>query len=146
MGEGAERLELEKKVLQSGLGNVKFTGLLPKTEVVNWVHASVATLFTTLDNPIQNTSSPNKIFDSFAAGKPIIQTTTGWIKDLVEENNCGINVKPGDIHGFADAVYKLANSDGEAERMGENARKLAEGEFNRDKLAKEYLEAIGSII
>jgi len=146
VGEGAERDKLEKKVQQLGLGNVKFTGLLPKTEVVNWVHASVATLFTTLDNPVQNTSSPNKIFDSFAAGKPIIQTTTGWIKDLVEESGSGINVRPGDIPEFAKAVYNLAKSNGKAERMGENARKLAEGEFNRDKLAKEYLEAIESIV
>ena len=146
IGEGAERRDLESKVIKYGLDNVRFTGLLPKTEVVNWVHASVATLFTTLNNPVQNTSSPNKIFDSFAAGKPIIQTTTGWIKDLVDETECGINVDPDNCEDFVHAMDLLASSNGFAKVLGNNGLKLAKGRFNRDKLAQKYLKAIETTI
>src|SRR5690606_23032203 len=85
IGDGADRERLISYKEQRGLKNVRFLGLKPKKDLPIWVQASKATLFATLDNPVQSTCSPNKIFDSFAASTPIIQTTQGWIKDLVNE-------------------------------------------------------------
>ena len=83
VGDGAERLELEELVAKYELTNVFFLGQMPKKDTVAWMSNCELSLFTTLDNIVQNTSSPNKIFDSFAAGKPIIQTSTGWIWGLI---------------------------------------------------------------
>ena len=38
------------------------------------------------------TNSPNKLFDSLSAGKPIIVNSPGWTKDLVERYECGVFV------------------------------------------------------
>src|SRR5699024_6131798 len=82
IGDGKDREALERRAQELNLNNIFFLGLKPKSELPAWVQTSTATLFATLDNIVQNASSPNKIFDSFAAGVPIIQTSTGWIHDL----------------------------------------------------------------
>lgn len=147
IGDGAEREELEEFAYKNGLTNAYFLGLKPKSELPKWVQQSRATLFSTLNNPVQNTCSPNKIFDSFAAGTPVIQTTTGWIRDLIDEHQCGINVAPDDPEALADAVIKMINdSNDEREKMRQNGKHLAETLFNRDILAKDYLEDIEQIV
>jgi glycosyltransferase involved in cell wall biosynthesis len=142
LGEGKDRKMLEDFVTENNITNVFFLGLKPKNDLVAWLQQAKATLFTTLNNPIQDTCSPNKIFDSFAAGVPIIQTTQGWIKDLVEDNFCGINVEPDNVSEMANSIIHLLNNEMERKLMGENALILAKTEFNRDLLAQKYLSAL----
>src|SRR5690606_27750153 len=145
IGDGADKEKLLKTKKEKNLDNVHFLGLMPKKKLPVWVQNSSATLFATLDNPVQSTCSPNKIFDSFAASKPIIQTTKGWIKGLVDNYNCGINI---DLDAPRDAAIKISRFvlDEDALKLaGINAKKLAEDEFNRDILAKKYLEAMSEL-
>ncbi|MBR9859449.1 glycosyltransferase family 4 protein [bacterium] len=142
IGDGAERTMLEEWKVKSSLENVHFLGLMPKNKLPIWVQSSVATLFATLDNPVQDTCSPNKIFDSFAAGVPIVQTSNGWIKELVNSENCGINISLKDPKQAAEAMIELATDTERLKLMQIAAKRLAEGEFNRSKLADKYLEFI----
>lgn len=146
LGEGAERQMLEEMSARYQLSNVHFMGLKPKRELPQWIQSSTATLFTTLNNYTQNTSSPNKIFDSFAAGVPVIQTTTGWIKTMVEQEQCGINVQPDDPESLALAMVTLAGNEALRNNLALHARRLALTTFNRDLLAATYLENVRSLI
>jgi glycosyltransferase involved in cell wall biosynthesis len=144
IGEGSEKSKLEQYAVEHKLANVRFLGLKPKTEIASWMSVACASVFTTLDNPIQDTCSPNKVFDSFAAGVPVIQTTRGWIKDLVEKENCGINVRPGDFRAMAEAMVYLSKNNEARELKSVNAKRLSETDFNRELLSKKYLNAICS--
>lgn len=146
IGDGAERSELELIQQNLELNNIEFWGLLPKKELPKWVKSSTATLFTTLNNETQNTSCPNKIFDSFAAGVPIIQTTTDWIKELIEKENCGINVSPNNPKELADAILKIADDKILHEKLSANAERVAKTLFNGDLLANQYLEEIKLLV
>jgi len=141
-GDGAEREALEKEARQSGNPNIHFLGLLPKNEIAKWFSVAAASFVTFKDVAVLHTSSPNKMFDSFAAGVPIIQSTKGWIKDLVEENDCGMNVDPHDPKDFARAISLIANDHESRERMAVKAAGLAQNDFNRDVLAKKYLDRL----
>ena len=141
IGDGAEKKQLEELVKINQLDFVKFIGLIPKVELVNWVDISVATLFTAIDNPFMNSLSPNKIYDSFAAGKPVIQTTKGWIYDLFEREQCGINVECTP-ESLGNAIIRMASDSKLVERMSVNSKRLAMTQFNRDTLAQKYLNAI----
>nr|WP_315401954.1 glycosyltransferase family 4 protein [uncultured Sphingobacterium sp.] len=145
IGDGKDKSFLESEKAKFGLDNLFFLGLMPKNELPLWVSNSVATLFATLDNEVQNASSPNKIFDSFAAGIPIVQTSNGWIKELVENENCGINVPLNDPKYTAERIIELSMNDDLVKTMGYNAFRLASTMFNRDLLAKSYIEIIDSI-
>jgi glycosyltransferase involved in cell wall biosynthesis len=146
VGDGAERSMLELKTKELGLENIYFLGQMPKIETVAWLANCEISLFTTLDNEIQDTSSPNKIFDSFAAGKPIIQTTRGWIHQLVEESQCGYNADPQNPEDFAKKIELFLNlSPSEKEKMSDSSRELSRTKFNRDLLAKQYLQILSNV-
>ena len=95
--------------------------------------AACLTLFK--DVPVLATNSPNKLFDTFAAGRPAIVNTDGWMRELVEQNEAGLYVRAGDARDLADKIAWLRDHPEDAARMGRNARALAEREFDRDALA-----------
>lgn len=142
LGDGAERPRLEENVLQNNISHVKFLGLKPKEEVVGWLQNAQAAFLVFKDVPVLNTSSPNKMFDAFAAGLPIIQTTQGWIKDLIEKYDCGLTVLPDDPEMMARAITLLATNKALRDEKALNAKKVAMELFDRDKLAKEMIEII----
>ena len=145
IGDGNEKQLLKEKVFHMDLNNVLFLDQMPKKSITPWLCNCVGTLFTTLNNKVQNTSSPNKVFDSFAASKPVIQTTEGWLKDLFIENNCGINVNPNEPKEMALAMIDYVANENLAIQHGANAKLLAETKFSRDFLAEEYVNYMNSI-
>lgn len=147
IGDGAERQDLESLVQEHSLINkIFFLGLIPKIEVVKWFGICKASFVTFKDLPVLHTNSPNKMFDSFAAGVPIIQSTRGWIYDLVENFDCGINVDPTRPRDLADAIELMINRPERVLQMGGNAKQLAANEFNRSILAKQYLSELNNVL
>ena len=83
--------------------------------------------------------SPNKLFDALAAGTPVIQTTQGWIRDLLEEHECGITTDPNRPAALAKAMMRLSDDRASRDRMGSNARRVATKLLATDQLAKRML-------
>lgn len=148
IGDGSERQALEQQTARLGLTDqVKFLGLRPKKELIAWVKSARASFVVFQNHPVLSTSSPNKMFDSFAAGIPIIQNTQGWIRDLVNRSGCGYNVKPKDPKSMAAAMESICNiDDDEWKRMSDAAAELAQHDFNRTRLADLYLDRMMSIL
>ncbi len=142
LGDGQERENLEALANQYLLENVHFLGHKPKAEVVGWMQQATAAFLVFKDVPVLHTSSPNKMFDAFAARTPLIQTTQGWIKALFDQENCGLTVEPGLPTQMADAIQYIATHPNERDQMAENAERLARERFDRDKLAREMLKII----
>jgi glycosyltransferase involved in cell wall biosynthesis len=146
IGDGAEKEFLQLLTKEYGLEKkVWFLGLIPKVEVVKWLQQARASFVTFKDLPVLHTSSPNKMFDSFAAGVPIIQSTRGWIAELVRETECGINVDPNHPEDIATALRLFVQRPELAKKMGENALQLAKSEFSRDHLSQKFLRGIQQI-
>jgi glycosyltransferase involved in cell wall biosynthesis len=148
IGDGSERQALEQQTERLGLTDqVKFLGLRPKKELIAWVKSATASFVVFQNHPVLSTSSPNKMFDSFAAGIPIIQNTQGWIGDLVNRSGCGYNVAPKDPKSMAAAMEKICEINAsEWNQMSEAATALAKHDFNRTRLADLYLERMKRIL
>src|SRR5215216_2090938 len=99
MGDGKRRAELQR----AAPPNVHFrTG--SKTDVARLAAESSACLTLFKDVPVLATNSPNKLFDTFAAGRPAIVNIDGWMRELVERNDAGVYVRAGDARELADKV------------------------------------------
>jgi len=83
----------------------------------------------------EHTWSPNKMFDSLAAGKPVLVNVPGWLGSLIKSNNCGRCLDPNRPAALAGALEELAANPTLCREMGKNARALAERQFDRRKLA-----------
>jgi glycosyltransferase involved in cell wall biosynthesis len=140
MGDGKRRAQLE----QSAPRNVEFPGAAAsKEEVAALAARSGACLTLFKDVPVLATNSPNKLFDTFAAGRPAIVNRDGWMRQLVEDNDAGLYVRdPGEL---AQKLAWLRAHPEEVERMGRNGRALAEREFDRDQLAARALAVLEEV-
>jgi glycosyltransferase involved in cell wall biosynthesis len=136
LGDGGERPRLEERADELGLENVRFLPAVAKEELAGIVGAADVTLTIFAPHPILETNSPNKFFDSLAAGKPVVVNLDGWLRRLVEEHEAGVWVPAGNAEALAGALSVLAANPDRVERMGQNARALAEREFGRDEMAE----------
>jgi glycosyltransferase involved in cell wall biosynthesis len=137
MGDGKRRAALER----TAPPNVRFRNG-SKADVARLAAESSACLTVFKDVPVLATNSPNKLFDTFAAGRAAIVNMDGWMRELVERNEAGVHVRAGDAADLAEKVAWLRDNPGEAERMGRNARALAERDFGRDQLAERALAVL----
>jgi glycosyltransferase involved in cell wall biosynthesis len=146
-GNGTEKERIEQRVAELGLDNLIVLPDIPRAEIPRLVGTADATLTMFAPVPILQTNSPNKFFDSLAAGKPAIVNLDGWLRRVVEEERVGVYVPPADGKALAEALTDLAGRPELVRELGRNARALAEREFSRDLLADrlaEVLEEAGS--
>jgi glycosyltransferase involved in cell wall biosynthesis len=134
-GAGKRRAQLERSVRERGLESVVLLPAGDKHAAARLAAASDACMTIFKDVPILATNSPNKLFDTFAAGRPAIVNTDGWMRELVERNEAGVYARAGDPADLADKVVLLRDDPELVRRYGENARALAEREFDRGLLA-----------
>ena len=111
------------------------------SEIVNFCDISIVSF---LNIPILYTNSPNKLFDSLSAGKPIIVNSAGWTKDLVEKNKCGYYVNPSIHQELKEKILFLKENSKIVLEMGENSRKLAEDVYDKSLLTNQFLDVIKS--
>lgn len=134
-GDGKRRAEIERQVRERGLDAVVLLPAGDKRAAAELAAASDACMTIFKDVPILATNSPNKLFDTFAAGRAAIVNTDGWQRELVERNEAGLYARAGDPADLADKVAFLNANRDLARRYGENARRLAAREFDRQLLA-----------
>jgi len=146
-GEGKRRPVLEEEVRKRGLANVRLLPAGDKASAARLAAASDACLTLFKDVPILATNSPNKLFDTFAAGRPALVNTGGWQRELVERHEAGMYVRPADPAHLADRVLWLRDHPEQAAAFGRNGRRLAESEFDRRLLTermRRLLERVAS--
>ena len=91
---------------------------------------------------------PVKLFDSLAAGRPLVVTPRRETARIVEGGGVGLVTKGDDPASIAEACVRLLADDALARRMGAAARALAEREYDwpivGDRIATEILRREGS--
>ncbi len=146
LGDGATQPTLKQLVNEYNLSSVCFLGnheMSLTSEIVNCCDLSVVSF---LNIPILYTNSPNKLFDSLSAGKPLVVNSAGWTKDLVEKNECGFYVNPNDPQDFADKLLKYKEEKILLKKWGENARSLSISSFDKSILTKRFVDIINSVL
>jgi len=146
LGDGRERPRLIRAAAARGLGNLLFLPPRPKQELAGVVGTADVTLTIFAPHPAFETNSPDKFFDSLAAGKPVVCNLGGWWRRLCEEERVGLYVPAGDPAALAAALAALAREPAAVAAMGRNARALAEREFDRDRLATRLLDTLTAAV
>ena len=138
-GTGAEADVLQAKAEEMNLKNITWLGYLNQEQVRNCLATAHAT-YTSFDtHPILQTNSPNKFFDSLAAGKLTIVNTLGWLQDLAEAHACGFYADPLQPQTFVQQLKPYLESPDLLLQAQQNARKLAESKFSREELTKQFI-------
>ena len=133
LGEGHERKALENEVARLGVQNyVVFAGF--KKDIQPWIQACDL-----LVNPSLTEGVPNVILEAMALGTPVVATRVGGVPDLVQDQQCGVLVPPGDPEALAVAIHDLFQRPTERVRLAQNATKQLE-EYSPAKQNQRLLE------
>ncbi|MBN2019149.1 MAG: glycosyltransferase family 4 protein [Sedimentisphaerales bacterium] len=142
LGDGSQKQTLKEKINSLKLNNIEILPPVSKKNMPVYFAAANVGLVVIGNHPIIEHNSANKFFDSLSAGKCVLLNYSGWQRKILEENNAGLGCKLCNIDEFTEKVLYLAGHHQERKAMGRNARKLAEEQFSRDKLARDALELI----
>jgi len=141
-GDGQQKEVLVKRAAEEGTSNFILLGLVPKNQLVGLIQNALVSTVPLKGAKILDTSSPNKFFESLAAGVPVVQNTNGWMKDYLEVNRVGYTLDPDDPVALSDLLIQLADNPALAREMGDRAKVLAARDFDKDILADKMLDAL----
>lgn len=142
IGDGQLKPEIISIIKKEKLINLIHFNLMPKERLVPFIQNANVSFVPLSPNPILDTSSPNKFFESLAAGVPVIQTTKGWIKDYIEINNVGFNLDGNDSESLSELLIKLKNNPKILDKMKQKSKNCAVRDFDQIALSDLYLSSL----
>jgi glycosyltransferase involved in cell wall biosynthesis len=141
-GEGADRRHIEAMAGNLGLKNIEFRDFVPHSQIPT-VLASVDAATVLLKRDILfETVIPSKIFEIFAASRPIAACVKGEARAIIEESGGGLCADPEDDEGLAKILVRYADDPAGAERMGRSGAAFVAAHYTRDTLAQKALEIV----
>jgi glycosyltransferase involved in cell wall biosynthesis len=145
VGDGAELSALRDLASRQGLGNIMFTGLVPRGKVPGLLAASDMALVTLKPSDVFKTVLPSKMFEAMAAARPIVLAVEGEAQKVLEQAGAGVAVQPGDAAAMAAAIACLAADRAERARMGQAGASFVAREFSRALWAAHYLSLLSQL-
>lgn len=126
-----------------GLNNCLFLPFQDKKELPNSLTACDLSLVT-ISEEMEGLVAPSKLYGILAAGKPVaaICKHSSYLRQLLEQADCGQSFVNGDSTGLADYIHFLASHPKKAEAMGENGRCYLKAHFTPEIIAQEYIKVL----
>jgi glycosyltransferase involved in cell wall biosynthesis len=142
-GRGKQLDHIKNLCRKSSLQNVHFLGFQNKIKIRDYLTFCDASYVSFANYGILETCSPNKFFDSLAAGKIILTNTRGWLKELTEERNLGLYLDP--VHPDLSSFENLIANKTLQNTMKQNARSTALELFDRQNLSDQFVAIIEKV-
>ncbi|WP_297369146.1 glycosyltransferase [Acidocella sp.] len=122
VGDGPDHEAVVAKAAKLGLTErVILPGRIAHGDIPTWLGAMDFTVAPYLPQP-DFYFSPLKIFESLAAGRPVIAPQIGEIDGILTQDTDGLLYTPGDLAGLRDAVSRFLANPAERAAMGAQAR------------------------
>jgi glycosyltransferase involved in cell wall biosynthesis len=118
VGDGPERISLEKQVIRLGLaGTVRFAGQVPPFEVLPLLGQARGVVMPSLFYEC----FPRTLVEAMCAGRPVIASTTGALDELVSAD-MGLHFKSLDTQALGNCLRLLYENSAMADQFGAAAR------------------------
>ena len=134
--EGLGRDYLERAKAAEGLDALLLCDFVPY-EMLNDVLSTAEVCIVLLEDDAGTFSVPSKVLSYLAAGRAIVgaMPAANLATRTISRAGAGMVVTPGSYEQFASSVVRLLRDEGEAERMGRDARAYAESAFDAAGIA-----------
>ena len=138
--EEGELSETLKELVEKDI--VKYHGSVSQDEV----HV-ILTKCDCLIHPSYHEGMANVILEAAATGRPVVATDIPGCREGFDEGVTGYSCEPQNTKSLYNAIEKMINTPYEERvKMGKKARNKMEKQFDRNLVAKKYIERIKSIV
>lgn len=147
IGDGDEKLKLQKRVSDYHVDNVVFLPPMPRLESPGMLSAADAFVLPNRKGEFFKGNLPNKLFDFLASARPIVVAGAGETPELVTAAGAGKCGPPEDSQTMVKLLVELANLP-EAARiaMGARGRDYVFANYDRDKLSERFLAILADAV
>ena len=146
IGGGAQRSRLEREALKRGLSNFRLRPYQPKERLGETL--AVADVHLVSLNPkMEGLIVPSKFYGIAAAGRPtiFIGSRDGEIAHILEENDCGFTVKPGDGEALTERILALVGDRDLSAAMGARARMAFAHQWDKEQALAKWEALLQSV-
>lgn len=132
---------IKSLILEYGLADhVEFTGVLSEKQIkAEYLRANVYVLPSTIEN------SPNSLAEAMMLGVPCVAADVGGVSDFAEHRKEAFLYPSSSMHLLAHYLDTVFSDTELASRMGMNAKKRAETDYNRSTNTAALEQAFGTI-
>jgi glycosyltransferase involved in cell wall biosynthesis len=145
IGDGPQKADFARVVVQKGLKNIQFYDSMPQSEVIQYLYASDILLVVLREVSFFHSAIPSKFFDSMAVGKPVIANVDGELRKIMEDNQTGLYFSASVPNSFSTAVGELVKNPELRPKMGQNGKSLVADRFLRSKIADEAIKTLENL-
>jgi glycosyltransferase involved in cell wall biosynthesis len=129
VGDGPARGFIEEKINALSLQDaVTITGLVPHDQVPALLQLADVVTIPYPELPQEMWFSPLKLYEYMAAGKAIVASGVGQIREVIQDGEHGVLVPPGDVPALTAALRDLLQRPEYRRQLGERARQEAVGQ------------------
>lgn len=133
VGTGSFLDEAKRLVKEKGLGElIIFYGRRPYEEMRDFYKLADVCVATLQADSLLNLTMPSKVQGYMAAGKPILAALTGYSREIIEKNKCGVCIAPGDIDELSSAMREYISNYDKFSEYGANGREYFKKHFTLD--------------
>lgn len=144
IGDGMQKRMLMEEVDSRLLTNVSFLGPVSKEQIFDYVLMADVGVAILKKAEIFKTVYSNKTFDYFSCKKPVLMAIDGVSRELVEQAEAGMFTEPENSEELVKKIRIYMNDHELMAKHGKNGYRFVHAHFDREKLAKEFLERIES--
>lgn len=137
IGDGPKKSQLRNDARERNLSSISFWDSRSAAEMPELI-AGADIVLVPLKQYIPG-AVPSKLYEAMSSARPVILVAEGEAAEIVHRHKAGIVVQPGHIDGLVKAIQRLYG-DSELRRvLGENGRRAAEQNFDRAKIANQFI-------
>jgi glycosyltransferase involved in cell wall biosynthesis len=146
VGEGHKKKWAMQYALQHGLDNCRFHGYVDREDLGHLLALADLGLVSLLEGQ-EGLSVPSKTFGLMAAGVPVlaIMSATGEIARMTQEEDCGIQIQPGEAQKLAKHIWQLHHHPEEMRAMGANGRRAIKDRYGLQHVCRRYVTLIDKL-
>lgn len=133
-GAGGEQAEIENTIAENPSRGIYYHGVVSRQELPSKLKESNMTLIPLVKNIFG--AVPSKIYESMAAGLPIMFVGGGEGAKIVKENNIGLVANSKDYKALEENIKYAVSHPEEMKVMSDNCKECAQNKFNRPKQIK----------
>lgn len=118
---------------ENNLSNVKVYPFQAENKL-RYTMALATISLVTLDEGAEELMVPSKVFYYLAAGSAVIgiSRNENELKDIIESNQCGVNVEPKKPQELADVILSIVNNKEKLNFFQQNARMIAVKHYSKE--------------
>ncbi|WP_263810709.1 glycosyltransferase family 4 protein [Salinibacter pepae] len=136
VGSGPVKDKLQREAERRSLNNVEFHPRVSLDEAAAHMAAANALLVPLADHEIYRSFIPSKLFDSMAAGRPVLLSVDGEARSILEDAEAGRYYPAENGQELANHIRWMVDHPEARTQMGENGRAYAQTHCTREAQAK----------